>query len=116
METYCLSQDNYENLILKSEKPVLVECWSKWCGPCKMQLPVIEALASELRDVAIVAKLNVDKNPSLTSKLSVMHLPTLIVLKSGKEIGRKTGLLPLLKLKEALTSFGLKDTGEGALV
>jgi thioredoxin 1 len=109
MDTYCLSKANYEKLTLKSEKPVLIECWSNWCGPCKMQLPIIEALAREFYDDVVVCKLNVDENPELTSSLSVMQLPTLIALKNGKEIGRKSGVIPLPKLKETLVSFGLKD-------
>jgi thioredoxin 1 len=116
MESYCLNEANYEDLISKTDSPILIECWSNWCGPCKMQLPIVEALASEFRNELVVAKLNVVENPELTSRLFVMHLPTLIVMKSGKEIGRKTGLMPILKLKETLTSFGLKNMGENTLV
>jgi thioredoxin 1 len=81
-----------------------------------MQLPIIEALARELYENAIVCKLNVDENPELTSRLFVMHLPTLIVLKDGKEIGRKSGLIPLPKMKETLISLGLKNLTESILV
>jgi thioredoxin 1 len=75
----------------------------------------VAVLARELHDIAVVTKLNVDENPELTARLSVMHLPTLIVLMGGKEIGRKSGIIPLPKLKETLTSFGLKDLAESAL-
>ena len=110
-----LNNVNFKSLISKSDKPVLIECWSNWCAPCKMQLPAIKALAEELHEIAIITKLNVEEYPELADHFSVMSLPTLIVLKDGKELGRKTGFISLLKLKEILNTFGLTNNVEYTL-
>jgi thioredoxin 1 len=110
-----LNKTNFERVTSKSNKPVLIDCWSTWCGPCRMQLPIIDALAQELRGIAVVTKLNLDENPELTARFSVVHVPTLIILKDGKELGRKSGFMLLSKLRETLISFGLEDATECAL-
>ena len=84
---------NFESEVLKSEKPVLIDFWATWCGPCQMVLPIIEGLAEEVTDVKI-CKVNVDEQMKIAKEYRVMSIPTLILFKDGKiakqELGAKT--------------------------
>ena len=99
-----LTKDNFEQEVLKSEKPVLVDFYADWCGPCKMMAPVVEELAevAEERDDIKVGKINVDEQMELAQKYGVMTIPTLLVIKNGeianKHIGAlsKSGVIELL--------------------
>lgn len=87
-----LSTENFEKEVLKSEKPVLVDFYADWCGPCNAMAPVIEELAKELEGKVKVGKTNVDENPDIAVEYNVMSIPTLIVFKNGKEEKRLVGL------------------------
>lgn len=87
-----LSTENFEKEVLKSEKPVLVDFYADWCGPCNAMAPVIEELAKELEGKVKVGKINVDENPNIAVEYNVMSIPTLIVFKNGKEEKRLVGL------------------------
>lgn len=87
-----LSTENFEKEVLKSEKPVLVDFYADWCGPCNAMAPVIEELAKELEGKVKVEKINVDENPDIAVEYNVMSIPTLIVFKNGKEEKRLVGL------------------------
>lgn len=87
-----LSTENFEKEVLKSEKPVLVDFYADWCGPCNTMAPVIEELAKELEGKVKVGKINVDENPDIAVEYNVMSIPTLIVFKNGKEEKRLVGL------------------------
>jgi len=80
-------------------KTTLIDFWAVWCGPCKIMEPVIEELEKELGDKIEVQKVNVDDEPEKASKFGVMGIPTYVVLKDGKEVGRKVGVVPKLNLK-----------------
>ncbi len=82
---------NFEEEVLKSEKPVLVDFWASWCGPCQMMSPVIDEVASEIGDVAKVGKLNVDENAESAQKYGVMSIPTIIMFKDGKNVKQLVG-------------------------
>ena len=88
---------NFETEVLKSDKPVLVDFWATWCGPCQRQTPIIEELS--------VGKLDVDENPSIAQQYGVMSIPTLIVFKDGKEAARLVGLQSKDKLVQTLNQF-----------
>lgn len=87
-----LSTENFEKEVLKSEKPVLVDFYADWCGPCNTMAPVIEELAKELEGKVKVGKINVDENHDIAVEYNVMSIPTLIVFKNGKEEKRLVGL------------------------
>lgn len=87
-----LSSENFEKEVLKSEKPVLVDFYADWCGPCNAMTPVIEELATELDGKAKVGKINVDENSDIAVEYNVMSIPTLIIFQNGKEEKRLVGL------------------------
>lgn len=88
-----LSMTNFENEVLNSDKPVLIDFWAAWCGPCKMLSPTVDEIAGERNDIK-VCKCNVDDAPDLARKFGVMSIPTLILIKDGKEENRSVGAIP----------------------
>lgn len=96
------TDQNFKQEVLKSEKPVLVDFWAVWCGPCQMMGLIIEELAEEAKDRYKVGKLNVDKNRETASKYGVMSIPTLIIFKDGKEVKQFVGVQTKENLKEEL--------------
>jgi thioredoxin 1 len=105
MSAININKGNFENVVLHSNKPVLIDFWAPWCGPCRMQTPIIEELANEVGSSAVVTKLNVDESPELAAKFSVMSIPTLVVIKDGKVISRKVGVTPKAALKTLISSL-----------
>jgi len=97
-----VTDSDFEQEILKSEKPALVDFWAPWCGPCQKIAPIIEELAAEYKDKVKVAKLNVDESRKVATDLGVMSIPTLILFKGGKVIDKVIGLVPKDRLKEIL--------------
>ncbi|CAM3917342.1 MULTISPECIES: thioredoxin TrxA [Shewanella] len=95
-----LSDDSFENDVLKSDLPVLVDFWAEWCGPCKMIAPILDDVADEYAGKVTIAKLNVDQNNASPAKYGVRGIPTLLMFKNGELADTKVGALSKTQLKE----------------
>ena len=93
MSATALNKNNFDEFVLNSDKPVLLDFWASWCGPCRMVSPLIEEIADERTDIR-VGKVNVDENPELASRFGVMSIPTLVVVKNGQSTNRSVGARP----------------------
>jgi thioredoxin 1 len=96
---------SFETDVLKSDKPVVVDYWAEWCGPCRMVAPVLEEIASEYSDKIDVVKLNVDDNPTVTQRYGIMNIPTLSVFKDGQVVKEIVGAKPKAALLRELADF-----------
>jgi thioredoxin 1 len=93
---------DFESEVLKSEEPVLVDFWAPWCGPCRAVAPIVEELSGEYAGKVKFTKLNTDDSPQIPGKYRIMGIPTLIVFKGGKEVGRIVGARPKGDLKREI--------------
>ena len=93
MSAMNIDKYNFENEVMNSDKPVLLDFWASWCGPCRMVSPVIDEIAGERSDIK-VGKINVDEQPELAAQFQIMSIPTLMVIKDGKIINKATGARP----------------------
>ena len=85
---------NFEELVIKSGKPVIVDLWAEWCGPCRMLTPIVEEMAKDYEGRAVIGKLNVDDNPEVTAKYGVRNIPTLLFFKGGEVADKQIGAVP----------------------
>lgn len=97
MSVLHITKENFENEVLKSDRPVLLDFWASWCGPCRMVSPIIDEIAEETTDKK-VCKINVDEQPELAQAFGIMSIPTLVVMKDGEVVGQSVGV----KSKEAI--------------
>ena len=93
MSVINIKKNNFQNEVLNSEKPVLLDFWAPWCGPCRMVGPIVDEIADERGDIK-VGKVNVDEQPELAAQFGVMSIPTLVVMKNGKIVNQVTGARP----------------------
>jgi thioredoxin 1 len=97
-DTSKVTDANFDVDVLKSSEPVVVDFWAEWCGPCLMIGPSLEEIASEMKGKVKIAKLNIDENPAVASKLGIRSIPTLMMFKDGKLAAQKTGAAPKSEL------------------
>ena len=95
-----ITDEQFDETVVNSDVPVLVDFWAPWCGPCKMIAPVLEELAGELGDKVVIAKVNTDQNPIYAQRLGVQGIPTMVLFKDGAEVDRVVGALPKGHLKQ----------------
>ena len=96
-----INKNNFQNEVMNSDKPVLLDFWAPWCAPCRMVVPIIEEIAGERPDIR-VGKINVDEQPELASEFSIMSIPTLVVMKNGKIVQQVSGARPKNAILEIL--------------
>jgi len=101
MSAININKNNFENEVLNSDKTVLLDFWASWCAPCRMVVPIVEEIAGERRDIK-VGKINVDEEPELANKFSIMSIPTLVVMKNGKIVQQVSGARPKDAILEML--------------
>ena len=101
MAVVTITDKNFDAEVLKSDKPVLIDFWAAWCGPCRMVSPIVDEISEEVAGIK-VGKVDVDENPELAQKFGVMSIPTLVVVKDGKVVQRAVGARPKSQIKEML--------------
>ena len=93
MSVLTITKNNFQEEVIRSEKPVLLDFWASWCGPCRMVSPIVDEIAAERGDIK-VCKINVDEQPELAAQFGVMSIPTLVVMKEGKIVNQEVGARP----------------------
>ena len=99
-----INDSTFENEVLKSDKPVLVDFFATWCGPCRQMLPIVTELSEEMSDKIKIVKMDVDESPKTPETFAIQSIPTLIIFKDGKVVDQKTGAMPKSALLEWINS------------
>ncbi len=88
------TEANFEELAIKSDKPVMIDFWAEWCGPCRMVGPIVEEISKDYAGKAVVGKVNVDENPGISMKYGIRNIPTILFLKNGEVVDKSVGAVP----------------------
>lgn len=107
MSTVAVTDETFEQDVLKAEGPVLVDFWAEWCGPCKQIAPALEQIASELDGHVTIAKLNIEESPTTPSRYGVRGIPTMMLFRNGQMASMKVGAVPKQKILEWLAETGV---------
>ncbi len=107
MSTVKVTDDTFENDVLKAEGPVLVDFWAEWCGPCKQIAPALEQISDELDGKCVIAKLNIEDSPTTPSRYGVRGIPTMMLFKGGQMAAMKVGAMPKQKILDWLNEAGV---------
>ena len=99
-----ITDQNFEELVMKSDKPVLVDFWAEWCGPCRVVGPVVDELANDYGDNAVIGKCNVDLNPEIPTRFGIRNIPTLLFFKNGELVDKQVGAAPKSILAEKINA------------
>lgn len=102
MSVLTINKNNFKEEVMESDKPVLLDFWASWCGPCRMLSPMIDEVAEELTGSIKVGKVNVDDESDLASQYQIMSIPTLVVIKDGKEVKRSVGVISKQEIKDLI--------------
>ena len=105
LSTIEFTDENFKNEVLSSDKPVLVDFWAQWCGPCKMLTPIIDELADDFKATAKIGKVNVDENPAVASDYGIRSIPCLLFFKNGQVEKQIVGSVPKTELEETLKAL-----------
>lgn len=103
MSVLTITKENFQQEVMESERPVLLDFWASWCGPCRMVSPIVDEIAGEMKGVK-VGKINVDEQQELAARFNVMSIPTLMVVKNGKVVKKAVGARPKAQIKAMLIS------------
>jgi len=107
MSTVTVTDESFEQDVLKAGKPVLVDFWAEWCGPCKQIAPALEQIAEELHNQVTIAKLNIEDSPGVPSRYGVRGIPTMMLFKDGQMASMKVGAMPKQKILDWLSETGV---------
>lgn len=103
--TVTVTEQTWQDDVLNSDKPVLVDFWAEWCGPCKMVAPVLDEIAGEVKDKLTIAKINIDENPQIAQNYQIMSIPTMTVFKGGQPVKTIVGAKPKAAIKKELAEW-----------
>lgn len=100
-----LNDKNFDELVLKNDKPVLVDFWAEWCGPCRMIAPIVEELSKEYDGKVLIGKVNVDENSEISTKYGIRNIPTLLFFKNGQVVDKHVGVAPKSLIAEKIDNL-----------
>ncbi|MBN1113291.1 MAG: thioredoxin [Bacteroidales bacterium] len=100
-----ITDANFEEIVLKSDKPVLVDFWAVWCGPCRMIAPIVDELHNEFEGKAVIGKVDVDSNPGIAAKYGIRNIPTILFFKNGEVVDKQVGASPKKALEDKINGL-----------